>query len=299
MERVLLTGADSAVGRALAKDGAEQNCQIETLEHGAAISGPAPVLLHALPHSCSTATTDARELAVLKAVSAAPAVSCTPSPQQRAGASPAGLLWLLAWPCAMRRLLPIPPGRLTCPSLTLPIPPRPPSRLPSRPRAQECIRVAQEARDAGVQCLVLLSSILVYGPHAKPLASEDTPPAPATPYAEMLVELEQEILSLGDHHSDTPIASSTTSSSASASASKSPGMAVIVFRLGDVYGPGAELVEAPARLWAQGMGYFPADGVANVLYTHNISFAVALAISRQRNPAVRGHIFNLVHTASA
>jgi nucleoside-diphosphate-sugar epimerase len=54
--------------------------------------------------------------------------------------------------------------------------------------------LVRDAADAGVQRVVLFSSIAVYGETHGALATEDTPPAPATPYARSKLQAEQAVL---------------------------------------------------------------------------------------------------------
>ena len=133
------------------------------------------------------------------------------------------------------------------------------------------VNVARAAQAAGVQALVHLSSVLVYGfnypdgiTEAGPVQGENNP------FCQTKIESEVEVLKFNHP----------------------PQLGVVVIRAGDIYGPGAEAwVSRPLALMQQ-QSFFLVDGgrgVMNHLYIDHLVDGIFLAVTQ----GAYGEIFNL------
>jgi len=115
-----------------------------------------------------------------------------------------------------------------------------------RPHMEPLERALSGLADSNVRALIYLSSTSVYGDTGGGWVDERTPPAPASPWARMRVELEQRVWSFG----------------------KQRGVPACVVRLPEIYGPGRGPV---ARLRAGGYTLRFPRRYSNRIHVHDLA----------------------------
>jgi UDP-glucose 4-epimerase len=143
------------------------------------------------------------------------------------------------------------------------------------PNAAAAGALGRESLAAGVSRFVLFSTIAVYGDTSGAIVTEDTRPAPATPYARSKLGAERAVLDL--RRDGAPIG--------------------VVLRLAAVYGPRVKgNYRSLVRYLASGrpMPVLPGANRRTLVFDEDVARAAALASS---HPAAAGRVYNVTDGA--